>query len=87
MIWAHLFGLDNASGAAYLFWSGFGALVIPPLTSSLPIVLVLLRKHNCHQHRCPWVGRYPERDGWHYCRKHHRNDGKQHPEYRVNHGQ
>lgn len=63
-------GLDNASGGWYLFWSGIGAdfselALIAPL-------YVMVRKHNCHIHRCWRVGRHPV-VGTDYivCRKHH----------------
>lgn len=72
---SHFFGLDNLSGAHYGFWSGVGSIVIPPILTSLPIVLVLLRKHNCHVHRCWRIGRHTatDADGQTHtvCRKHH----------------
>ena len=50
MIWhwfLHHLGLDSASGAWYLFWSGiFGDATI------FGGVLILLRKHNCHVDGC-----------------------------------
>ena len=64
---SHWLGLDNASGALYLFWSGFFADV--PI---LAVSITLLRKHNCHERGCMRIGRYPHPEsGFVLCRKHH----------------
>lgn len=69
---AHLLGVDNLAGAWYGFWSGFGSIVIPPVLTALPIVFVMLRRHNCHVHHCWRVGRHPSDDGlYRVCGKHH----------------
>ena len=52
----HFLGLDNASGTAYLAWSGFGGDL-----AELAIVgglLTIVRRHNCHAKRCWRVGRH-----------------------------
>jgi hypothetical protein len=63
----HWLGLDDASGRPYLFWSGAGSDL-----AYLGIFLSLLRRFNCHQPRCPRLGRFPvEGTAWSTCRKHH----------------
>lgn len=65
---AHILGLDNASGAWYLFWSGvFGDVSI------LAAAVSIVRKHNCHRPWCLRVGRFPSGQ-WTYCRSHHPDD-------------
>jgi hypothetical protein len=54
----HVLGLDNASGPLYLFPSGWGSILIPPLLTAVPIVWVLLRRHNCHTRGCLRIGRH-----------------------------
>jgi hypothetical protein len=57
----HVFGLDNASGSWYLFWSGIG--------SDLTYVMVFVaawRHLNCHEPGCWRIARH---HGPH-CRKH-----------------
>lgn len=70
----HFFGLDSASGPAYLFWSGIGS-DISELTIFVAL-LALYRKHNCHVAGCWRLGHYPFTDpgsGATYllCRRHH----------------
>ena len=67
----HFIGADDVSGEWYGFWSGFGSIVVPPLLTAVPIVWVLLRKHNCEVHRCWRLGRHETDAGHHVCRKHH----------------
>ena len=67
----HWLGIDDVSGAAYAFWSGFGGIVVPPLLTAVPIVWVLLRRHNCEVHRCWRLGRHETDAGHHVCRRHH----------------
>lgn len=60
------FGLTNASGMAYLFWSGIvGDLAL------LGAVFAVLRKINCEQHGCWRVGRHDTAAGHTVCRSHH----------------
>jgi hypothetical protein len=66
---AHFLGLDNASGTAYLAWSGFGGDL-----AELAIVgglLTIVRRHNCEVHRCWRMGRHSTDGGHMVCRKHH----------------
>lgn len=57
--------LHPLRGNGYQWWSGPGALVTG--------VGVYLRKHNCHQRRCPWFGHVTSpRDGHLRCKRHHR---------------
>ena len=68
----HWLGVDDVSGAAYAFWSGFGSILIPPLLTAGPVMWVLLRKHNCHAKGCWRIGRHPvEGTGYVVCRRHH----------------
>ena len=63
---ATVLGLNNPAGAAYSFWSGFGA--------DLPIFVgigVFVRRHNCHAPRCWRLGRHPQQDGAIHCQIHH----------------
>lgn len=65
---AHFFGLDSASGTAYLAWSGalsdLGELAIVGALAGL------LRKHNCAVHHCWRLGRHVTAAGAHVCRHH-----------------
>lgn len=57
-------GLSNASGAQYLFWSGF--------FGDIPILAALLFAyfhHQCHDPKCKKWGRHKV-DGSPYCGKH-----------------
>lgn len=65
----HLLGLDG-TGGWYGFWSGLGGDA-----SILAAPAVLLRRHNCHVHRCPRLGRHPIADTeFVVCRRHHPDD-------------
>lgn len=64
-------GTLNEPGPYYGFWSGFGS----DLGEYVIIggVIGAYRKHNCHTHRCPWIGKYPVANGEFFvCKKHHR---------------
>ena len=63
----HFFGLTNASGEPYLFWSGIGSDL-----AYLSIFALVYRKLNCHQDGCRRVGLHKV-DGSPYivCKKHH----------------
>jgi hypothetical protein len=65
----HWLGMDNASGPAYLAWSGW-ASDLGELTIAAALV-GMLRKHNCEVHRCWRLGRHPTAAGQHVCRLHH----------------
>ncbi len=70
-LWFHL-GLSNGNSAWYLFPSGWGSIIIPPILTAAPIVVVLLRKHNCHVHGCWRIGRHPvEGTPYTVCSRHH----------------
>jgi hypothetical protein len=63
----HDFGLDDASGAWYLFWSGiFGDVAI------FAAAVGLYRSHNCHVKGCLRIGKHKV-DGTPYtvCGSHH----------------
>jgi hypothetical protein len=64
-------GSNDTTGTPYGFWSGFGA--------DLPIfagIFGLYHKHNCHQKRCPRIGKHVY-EGTTFCTKHHPNLGDQ----------
>lgn len=63
----HSAGLDDASGAWYLFWSGIvGDLAL------LGAIGLIFRKVNCHSARCWRIGlHHVEGTPYVTCRKHH----------------
>lgn len=67
---SHWAGLDNGSGALYLFYSGIASFIL-----SLSVVgglIGLWRKHECHQDGCWRIGKHPAADGaLVLCRRHH----------------
>jgi hypothetical protein len=63
----HAVGMTNGSGPEYLFWSGIGS-DIQEITL-LGAVLGLYYKHNCHQKKCPRIGKHSF-DGTPYCTRH-----------------
>ncbi len=66
--WAlHTFGLDDGSGAWYLFWSGVcGDLFI------IGAVITMYRHLNCHADGCRRLGLHPVHGtSFKVCRKHH----------------
>lgn len=68
----HVLGVDNEAGRWYAFWSGFGSDIGE--VAIVGSLLAIVRKHNCHVHRCWRVGHLPvEVDGISYsvCHKHH----------------
>lgn len=69
LIW---FGITNAAGHAYSFWSGIGSDL-----GEITIIgglLMVLRKHNCEVHGCWRLGRHQTGAGHHVCRGHHPDD-------------
>lgn len=70
----HVIGIDDASGRAYLWWSGIvGDLAI------FGAVFALARKHNCHVKGCPRIGRFPVTGtAWVTCAHHHPDDPPTH---------
>ena len=61
---AHLLGLDNPSGAWYLFWSGFGGDI-----GELAIIGIIWRRVNCHDRGCWRIGLH-HKDNLALCSKH-----------------
>jgi N-acetylmuramoyl-L-alanine amidase len=64
----HFLGLDSASGAAYLAWSGvlsdIGELVL------IGGLYAFVRRHNCQVNRCWRLGRHMTAAGHFACRRH-----------------
>lgn len=72
MVLAHWL-LHPLNGLGYQFYSGIGSSVSEWLTILLAIS-VYVRRHNCHQHRCPFLAWHPhpdDPDGHPICRWHH----------------
>jgi len=69
------FGVHYGSWVWYNFWSGFGSDLQE--FAIIGLAYGAFHKMNCHSPGCPWVGKYPavEGNGWHYCKKHHKNGG------------
>jgi len=64
----HFIGLDNVSGTAYAFYSGFGSVLLP----ALPVSGMYLYHNNCHKHGCWRLGRHKYQNGTYvFCSKHH----------------
>lgn len=75
--WLYVYLGIKGFGPWYGFWSGFAG-IMERLVELAVIGWVLLRKHNCHQPGCPFIGRFPgQEQGWHYCRRHHQSAGAQ----------
>jgi hypothetical protein len=63
----HIFGIDTTTGPWYAFWSGAGSDL-----AYLGIFWAVFRRMNCHQPRCPRLGRFPvEGTQLHACHRHH----------------
>ena len=76
--WQQFLGFSggDGNGTHYLFWSGFGSIVIPPLLTAVPIMWVLLRRHNCHAKGCWRIGRHQVEGTTYVVCRHHHPDGK-----------
>jgi hypothetical protein len=58
--------LHTEHGNGYQWWSG------PAIVGGLAWNgVVQARKHNCYEHRCPFIGRFLGADGHHRCKRHH----------------
>jgi hypothetical protein len=69
----HVLGLDNASGAWYLLWSGFfGDITI------IGGAFALYHRFNCHESRCWRLAKHTH-DGSPYCTKHKPEITKENP--------
>lgn len=72
----HFAGLDDGSGAWYLFWSGFiGAVEGVAGLAVLGGLLHLAMEHNCQVKGCWRFGFRKTDAGHHACKKHHPNGG------------
>lgn len=62
----HVTGIDNVSGRWYALWSGVAGDV-----SLVTMAWASLRRHNCHVHGCPRIGRHPvPGQAWTVCKRH-----------------
>lgn len=63
------FGLDSASGPAYLFWSGVAGSFLVNISA---VGLLFYVRHTCHAGRCWRWAKYPAAGGtFLVCRHHH----------------
>lgn len=73
LIWLvfHLMGLDSASDAPYLLWSGFGS-DLGLFTGMMLAGSAWWHRHNCHAPGCWKIGRFPIAGGaYTMCLQHH----------------
>lgn len=76
-------GMDNASGHAYLAWSGWGSDVAE---AGIFVSLGgMLKRHNCHVPWCPRIGRFTTAAGELLCHKHSPIDDHSHAAILVRH--
>jgi hypothetical protein len=68
----HWLGTDNASGRAYLAWSGFGSDISELLL--IGGLAAFARRHNCEVRGCWRLGRHTTAAQHHVCRRHHPDD-------------
>lgn len=61
----HILGIDTQQSEFYDFWSG-----IATQASLLFAGIAVYRRHNCHKHLCPFIGRYKV-GPYFVCRRHH----------------
>jgi hypothetical protein len=68
----HFFGYQagGGNGAYYLFFSGIGSIILPPVLTLAGIVAVFGWRHQCHERRCLRVARFTAGE-YRVCRKHH----------------
>lgn len=81
----HFLGLDNASGQAYLFWSGIGSDL-----EELALVGALLgvyRKHQCEARRCWRIGRHTTAANHVVCHRHAPGGAPSHAEILAAHAE
>lgn len=68
---AHYFGLTNAGGEWYLFWSGFGSIIIS-ISLLGSIGGMIWKKLNCHEDSCRRIGiHHVEGTPFVVCKEHH----------------
>jgi hypothetical protein len=68
----HWLGVDDASGRAYLAWSGAGSDISELLL--IGALVTFVRRYNCEVRRCWRLGRHATAAQHHVCRKHHPED-------------
>lgn len=64
----HWIGVDNETGHAYAFWSGFGSDLGE--VALIGAIFGAYHRHACHEPRCWRVGRHTV-DGTPWCNHHH----------------
>lgn len=65
----HFFGLDNAGGPWYLFWSGVAGSFLVNITA---VFLLFYWHRTCHAGRCWRLAKFPAAGGmFKVCRHHH----------------
>lgn len=67
----HWLGIDSASGAQYLAWSGSGSVILPWLMNGLTFAGLLWFHHRCHVTGCWRYARRVTAASERACRRHH----------------
>lgn len=67
------FGFQNGggNGSHYLFVSGWGSIILPPILNALAFLAVLWWHHQCHVTGCHWYARRKTAAGELACFRHH----------------
>ena len=69
--WEHYTGSDNGSGPWYLWVSGAGGVILPPILTVGGVALVAWWHHTCHRVDCIHWARFTDKQtGAKLCRTH-----------------
>lgn len=80
--WPHLFSWPRFFDPISWTWlsvKGYAFTSSGEQVSFVVAAFVIYRHHNCHHHRCPWVGRHLHPVHGLLCKKHHVVAGGQIP--------
>jgi hypothetical protein len=64
-------GLQSGNSPWYLFPSGIGSIIIPPLITLAGVAALWWWHHQCAVHRCYWPARRLTAAGERACFRHH----------------
>lgn len=84
---AHVGGFRNGDGnsAWYLFPSGWGSIILPPVITIAGATAVWGWHNQCEVHRCHWVARRKTAAGARACWRHHPDGHLTAEQLRANH--